>query len=57
MSQQAEPVEATARYVVLDLVRGFAPFGVLMVNLLYFAACTGSELNNALALSRVFASA
>jgi uncharacterized protein len=30
------PVEAAERYAVLDLIRGFAIFGVLLVNLLYF---------------------
>src|SRR5947209_16568613 len=36
MRAQLKPVEGSARYVVLDLVRGFALFGVLLVNLLYF---------------------
>jgi len=36
MHAQFKPVEGTARYVVLDLVRGFALFGILLVNLLYF---------------------
>jgi uncharacterized protein len=31
-----EPVRADERYQVLDLLRGFALFGVLMINLLYF---------------------
>ncbi|MEO8368280.1 MAG: DUF418 domain-containing protein [Candidatus Solibacter sp.] len=30
------PVDATERYAVLDLLRGFALFGVLLINLLYF---------------------
>src|SRR3954466_13007289 len=36
MPERLKPVEGTARYVVLDLIRGFSLFGVLMVNLLYF---------------------
>jgi uncharacterized protein len=31
-----EPVRVSERYTALDLVRGFALFGVLLVNLLYF---------------------
>lgn len=31
-----EPVQAAERYTILDLLRGFALFGVLLVNLLYF---------------------
>jgi uncharacterized protein len=31
-----QPVEVKERYAVLDLVRGFALFGVLLINLLYF---------------------
>src|SRR5213593_1602920 len=31
-----EPITASERYVALDLLRGFALFGVLLVNLLYF---------------------
>lgn len=30
------PVEASERYTTLDLLRGFALFGVLLINLLYF---------------------
>ena len=30
------PVEAPERYTALDLLRGFALFGVLLINLLYF---------------------
>src|ERR1043166_1449524 len=36
MRERFMPVEGTARYAVLDLVRGLSLFGVLMVNLLYF---------------------
>ncbi len=35
-SPRLQPVETSERYAVLDLVRGFALFGVLLVNLLYF---------------------
>src|SRR6266566_1841925 len=31
-----EPVGVAERYTTLDLLRGFALFGVLLVNLLYF---------------------
>ena len=31
-----EPVQGSERYTTLDLVRGFALFGVLLVNLLHF---------------------
>ena len=31
-----EPVPISERYTSLDLLRGFALFGVLLVNLLYF---------------------
>jgi uncharacterized protein len=33
---QWEPLRSDERYQVLDLLRGFALFGVLMINLLYF---------------------
>jgi len=36
MTQAFTPVEASERYETLDLIRGVALFGVLMVNLLYF---------------------
>jgi uncharacterized protein len=36
VQQRFQPVEGSARYAVLDLARGFALFGVLIVNLLYF---------------------
>jgi uncharacterized protein len=36
MPQELRPLEASSRYAVLDLTRGFALFGVLIVNLLYF---------------------
>ena len=35
-STKWEPVRVSERYTVLDLLRGFALFGVLLVNLLYF---------------------
>ena len=31
-----KPVELSERYTILDLLRGIALFGVLLVNLLYF---------------------
>ena len=36
MSTNWQPVAAAERYSSLDLVRGFALFGVLLINLLYF---------------------
>lgn len=36
MSERWHPVEASERYAVLDLIRGAALFGVLLVNLLFF---------------------
>ena len=36
MQQTWSPVAASERYIALDLLRGFALFGVLLVNLLYF---------------------
>ena len=35
-SKTWRPVEASERYAALDLLRGFALFGVLLINLLYF---------------------
>ena len=35
-SKTWRPVEAAERYTALDLLRGFALFGVLLINLLYF---------------------
>ena len=35
-TQDLAPIAASERYAVLDLLRGFALFGVLLINLLYF---------------------
>ena len=47
MSPAWEPIPATERYEILDLIRGFSLFGVLMVNLLHFFRVSLSRICSA----------
>ncbi len=37
MATASEPIQPSERAVVIDILRGFAVFGILLVNMLYFA--------------------